>query len=137
MPYPAARQRALHRGVSVEPAKDLCDAPLCQRDAGISGAVVQIDAVAVCIEGVPARERDVSDVALSLVGGLGPEDPRVTAQRTLFGRLQIEQGRPKPVVFTVRFLMKTAHCLCPWREDRDTTRGGSDEWSAGYNGLRT
>lgn len=46
-----------------EPADKLRNASSCQRDAGIGGAVEQVDAVAVGIQRVPAGERHVTDVA--------------------------------------------------------------------------
>jgi hypothetical protein len=41
----------LPRAVSVEPIKELTDAPFRQSDAGVGRTVIQVDAVAVRIEG--------------------------------------------------------------------------------------
>jgi hypothetical protein len=82
--------------VSVEPAEDLCDAPLGQSHAGIRRAVVQVDPVAICIEGVPAWECDVADIAFAFVRRFRPEDLRVATQQTLFGGFSIEQRGTEP-----------------------------------------
>src|SRR6185312_17486361 len=86
---------SLYAAVSIEPAQDLCDAPSRQRDAGIGGTVVQVDAVAV--ERVPARKGHVADVAFAFIGRFRSEDPRVATQYTSFGRFQIEERGPEPV----------------------------------------
>ena len=65
----------LHHSVSVEPIKDLGDTPGRESDAAISGSVVQIDTVAIRVERVAARERDITNVAFAFVRGLRSKDP--------------------------------------------------------------
>ena len=68
------------------------DAARRQRDAGVRGAVVEVDRVAVGADRVAARERDVADVAVALVRRFGAEDPRRRrAARQRSGLLEIEQ----------------------------------------------
>src|SRR5687767_4976426 len=63
------------RAVLVEPAQQRLDAPGGERDAGIRGAVIEVDRVAVGIDGVAARKGDIADVAVFFVLFLGTEDP--------------------------------------------------------------
>src|SRR5439155_14928888 len=63
--------------VLVEPGEQLPHAAERERNASVCRAVIEVDRVAVSAESVAARERDVADVPLPLVRGLGTEDPRV------------------------------------------------------------
>jgi len=48
-----------------------------KRDRAISSSVVKIDSFAIGVHRVSAREHNLLDVAVALVLGLGPEDPRI------------------------------------------------------------
>ena len=61
----------------IEPIQELAHAALRQGHARVGRTVVEIDAVAIGIERVPAREGDVAHIALTLVRRFGTENPGV------------------------------------------------------------
>jgi hypothetical protein len=68
-----------------EPRQNLADAPGRQGHAGIRRAVVEANRLAILPQRAPTRERDVVDVAFTLVGRFGPEYPRVAPSQTAIG----------------------------------------------------
>ena len=80
----------------VEPVKDVTDAPPGEGDTGIGGAVIEVDAVAVLVQGVAARECDVADVPDSLVRHFRSEDPGIASPQAVFSGLEIEERGAEP-----------------------------------------
>src|SRR5258708_26803347 len=76
--------------VFVEPAQQLADASARERDAGIGGAVIEIDAVSIGVERVPTGKRHIADISLAFVAGFGTEEPAVTSQQTMRRPVQSE-----------------------------------------------
>src|SRR5437868_3790656 len=96
--WPRDRRSAwLRAAVLVEPVEERADAPGRERDAGVRGAVVEPERVAVRVDRVAAREGDVADVPGALVGRLGTEDPLVAAQQAMLGAIEREEREPEPI----------------------------------------
>src|SRR5581483_2514989 len=83
-----ARSAARPASVLVEPAEKLPEASESDGDARVRRAVVQIDRIAVGIDGVAARKRHVGDVPLALVGGLRAEYPGVAPLEAHVGAVE-------------------------------------------------
>ena len=75
-----------------EPAKQVSFAARRERQAGVSGAVVEVDGVVVGAERVAAGERDVADIPVALVLRFGTEDPRFSACKAHLGLVESEEG---------------------------------------------
>ena len=61
--------------VGVEPGEHLADTTGCHTDAGVCGAIVDVDGVSVFGYGVAGGKDDVADVTGDFVVGFGTEHP--------------------------------------------------------------
>ena len=84
---------AVATSIGIQPIQQRAHTGPSQGNGAISGSVVNVDGVAIGVHRVSARKHDIIHVAVALVLGLRPEDPRIAAQQTLFRVLQIEQGQ--------------------------------------------
>src|SRR5258706_1520889 len=86
-----------HERSPFEPFEQGADTAGGQADAGIGGAVIHAQRIAVRGDRGAAREDDVAPTAALLVGLLGGEDPLVAALQAALRRVEIEQCQSQPV----------------------------------------
>ena len=84
-------------GIQVESGQQPTDAPGCQRNAGIAGAVIQIDRVSIRADRLSAGEDDIFHIPVTLVLSLRPEHPRVSALQADARILKVKQRRAQTV----------------------------------------
>jgi len=83
--------------VGVEPGKEAADAAVGQGDAGIRGAVVEIDDVAVCGNGVATGKHDVLNISAAFVLRFGGEHPGISADQTALGLFEGKKSQAKAI----------------------------------------
>src|ERR1700722_570175 len=76
--------------VGVEPVQKRADAAVRQSDTGVSGAVVEIDRVAVRRDGVATREHDVLNISKTLGVGLRSKHPGISSDQAFVRLLEIK-----------------------------------------------
>src|SRR4029453_17484027 len=88
--------------VGIAPTQKGANAAGSQSNAGIRGAVIEIDRISVCRDSIAAWEYDILDVSVSLVVSLRRKHPRISAHQTFFRPLEIEERQTQPVDGTRR-----------------------------------
>src|SRR5271166_3388431 len=88
---PLARVRGM--AVGVQPRQKAANAAVGQRDAGIRGAIIQIDGVAIGGNRVAAGKHHVLNIAVAFVLGLRSKHPGISAIEAFFRLLQIKQSQ--------------------------------------------
>lgn len=99
LPQPAVVS-LLGMAVGVQPGQEATNAPVCQSNARIRGAVVEIDGVAVCSNGIATGEHDVLNISVAFVIRFGGEHPGISTDQTFLGLFEIEKGQTETIYGT-------------------------------------
>jgi membrane-associated phospholipid phosphatase len=73
------RSTTLTTSVGIQPIEQRANASSSQGNRAVSSSVVNVEAVAIGVHRVPAGKHNIIDVAVALVVGLGPKDPRISS----------------------------------------------------------
>src|SRR6266496_3429789 len=72
---------SLTASIGIQPIQQGANTAAGQGNRAVSCSVINIDGVSIGVHRVSAWEHDIFDVAIALVLGLRPKDPRVASQQ--------------------------------------------------------
>src|SRR5260221_9203790 len=108
---------ALATSIGIQPSEQRANARPRQGNRAVSGSIVKINGVAIGVHRISARKYNIIDVAVALVLGLWPKDPRIPSQQTLGWILKVEQGQSQSI--------QTARRRMPYSVVEDEPSSGS------------
>ena len=99
MPLPAVLT-VLGMAIHVQPGQKRANAAARQRNARISGAVIEIDGVPVGGHRIATRKYDVLNISVTFVFRFGRKHPGIPSNQAFFRLFKIEEGQAEPIYGT-------------------------------------
>src|SRR5260370_35063970 len=83
--------------IRVQPRQQTANTTVSQRNARISGTVVEIDGVPIRSQRIAARKHHVLDVAMTFIFRFRRKHPRIPPNQAFFWLLKVEESQAQTV----------------------------------------